>query len=256
MNRNDGGARLDRAVHQLMSARRSRKWLGALSADAMPQTIDEAFIIQDGLMVRLGGRGGWKVGASSPTATPGCAPLATRLIYRESATLSASAFNFIGIEAEIAFKFAATLDRADRPYSTDEVLAAVASVHPGIEIADSRFIDFRSRSALEQAADCGNNGAYILGPASTTAHPHIDQTTVSAEVWVDGKLIAAKTGGNTAGNVQRLLTWLANHCAARGTPIGAGDIVTSGSCTGLEIIQRGNVRAVLSGLGEVGVTLV
>jgi 2-keto-4-pentenoate hydratase len=237
MNRNDGGARLDRAVHQLMSARRSRKWLDALLADAMPQTIDEASIIQDGLMIRLGGRGGWKVGASSPTATPGCAPLATRLIYRESATLSVSAFT-------------------DHPYSTDEVLGAVASVHPGIEIADSRFIDFRSRSALEQAADCGNNGAYILGPASTTAHPHIDQTTVSAEVWVDGKSIAAKTGGNTAGNVQRLLTWLANHCAARGTPISAGDIVTSGSCTGLEIIQRGNVRAVLSGLGEVGVTLV
>ncbi|MFN0305304.1 MAG: 2-keto-4-pentenoate hydratase [Burkholderiales bacterium] len=255
MNRNDGGARLDRAVHQLMSARRSRKWLDTLPADAMPQTIDEASFIQDGLMIRLGGRGGWKVGASSATATPGCAPLATRLIYRESATLSATEFNFIGIEAEIAFKFAATLDRTDRPYSTDEVLDAVASVHPGIEIADSRFIDFRSRTALEQAADCGNNGAYILGPAST-AKPDIDQMTVGAEVWADGKLIASKKGGNTAGNVQRLLTWLANHCAARGTPIVAGDIVTSGSCTGLEIIQRGNVRAVLSGLGEVGVTLV
>ncbi|MFM9882538.1 MAG: 2-keto-4-pentenoate hydratase [Burkholderiales bacterium] len=255
MNRNDSGARLDRAVHQLMSARRSRKWLDALPADAMPQTIEEAFIIQDGLMIRLGGRGGWKVGASSPTATPGCAPLATRLIYRESATLSASAFNFIGIEAEIAFKFAVTLDRTDRPYSTGEVLAAVATVHPGIEIADSRFIDFRSRSALEQAADCGNNGAYILGPASS-ATPDIDQMTVSAQVWVDGKMIASKTGGNSAGDVQRLLTWLANHCAARGTPISAGDIVTSGSCTGLEIISRGNVRAVLSGVGEVGVTLV
>lgn len=255
MNRNDGGARLDRAVHQLMSARRSGKWLNALPADAMPQTIDEAFIIQDGLMIRLGGRGGWKVGASSPTAIPGRAPLAAKLIYRNSATLSVSEFNFIGIEAEIAFKFAATLDRTDRPYSTDEVLAAVASVHPGIEIADSRFVDFRSRSALEQAADCGNNGAYILGPAST-ATPDIDQMTVSAQVWVDGKMIVSKTGGNTAGDVQRLLTWLANHCAARGTPIGAGDIVTSGSCTGLEIIPRGNVRAVLSDLGEVDVMLV
>ena len=254
MNRDDGGARLDRAAQHLMMARRSRQWLAALPVDAMPQTIEEAFAIQDGQMIRLGGRGGWKVGAASSDATPGCAPLARKSIYTGPTTLAAGDFNFIGIEAEIAFKFAATLDRTDCPYATGEVLAAVASVHPGIEIADSRFIDFRSRSALEQAADCGNNGAYILGPAST-AKPDIDQMKVEARVWVDGKLIVAKTGGNTAGSVQRLLTWLANHCAARGTPISAGDIVTSGSCTGLEIIPHGDVRAVLVGLGEVSVTV-
>ncbi len=254
MNRDDGGARLDRAVQHLIAARRSRQWLAALPADAMPQTFEEAAAIQDGQMIRLGGRGGWKVGASSATATPGCAPLAKRLIHIGPVTLQAGDFNFIGIEAEIAFKFAATLDRTDRPYETNEVLAAVASVHPGIEIADSRFVDFRSRSTLEQAADCGNNGAYILGPASSTK-PDIDQTTVEAKVWVDGKLVVAKTGGNTAGNVQRLLTWLANHCAKRGTPITAGDVVTSGSCTGLEVIARGNVRAVLSGVGEVSLTI-
>jgi 2-keto-4-pentenoate hydratase len=255
MNRDDGGARMERAVQHLMTARRSRKWIEALPADAMPQTLDEAHAIQDGQMIRMGGRGGWKVGASGSDATPGRAPLAARSIYTGRPTLSAAEFHFVGIEGEIAFKFGTTLDRASRPYATDEVLAAVASVHAGIEIADSRFVDFRARSGLEQAADLGNNGAYVLGPA-TNAMPTIDQLQVDAEIWVDGERIVKKTGGNTAGSVQRLLTWLANHCAARGTPIAAGDVVTSGSCTGLEIITKGSVRAVLSGIGDVTVTIV
>ncbi|MSQ19864.1 MAG: 2-keto-4-pentenoate hydratase [Betaproteobacteria bacterium] len=255
MNRDDGGARLDRAVQVLMAARRARKWLDALPADAMPQTLDEAHTIQDGQMIRMGGRGGWKVGAATPDAIPGRAPLAARSIYTGRPTLSAAEFHFVGIEGEIAFKFGTTLDRASRPYAVEEVLAAIASVHAGIEIADSRYVDFRSRSALEQTADLGNNGAYILGPASAVL-PTIDQLQVNAEIWVDGERIVQKTGGNSAGNVQRLLTWLANHCALRGTPITAGDAVTTGSCTGLEIIQKGSVRAVIAGVGDVTVTIV
>jgi 2-keto-4-pentenoate hydratase len=254
MNRDDGGGRLERAAWLLLDARQRKAWLDALPADAMPQTIEEAHAIADRVAAQLGGRGGWKVGAASPQATPGCAPLAASLIHSSPAKLAVGNFQWIGIEAEIAFKFARDLPAREHPYAQAEVLAAVASVHPAIEIADSRYRDWRARSGLEQAADCGNNGAFILGPASA-APATIDQMTVTAEVSIGSARRIAKTGGNTAGNVQRLLTWLANHCAARGTPLRAGDVVTSGSCTGLEIIPGGQVRAVLAGIGEVSVTL-
>jgi 2-keto-4-pentenoate hydratase len=38
-------------------------------------------------------------------------------------------------------------------------------------------------------------------------------------------------------------------------PIRAGDVVTTGSCTGLEIIPAGRVRATLEGMGEVSVAV-
>jgi len=254
MNRDDGGARLDRAAQLLVNARRSRRWIDALPPDAMPQTLEEAHAIQDRVVLRLGGRGGWKVGAAAPDATPGCAALPATALKVGPATFARSDFHWIGIEAEIAFRFGATLHRTDRPYTMNEVLGAVASVHPAIEIADSRYTDWRSRSALEQVADCGNNGAFIIGPASN-ALASIDQMQVAAEVWIDGDCRVARTGGNTAGNVQRLLLWLANHCARRGTPIAVGDIVSSGSCTGLEIIEGGEVKAVVGGVGEVSVRI-
>lgn len=254
MIRDDGGARLDRAAQLLVNARQSRRWIDALPPDAMPQTIEEAHAIQDRVVRRLGGCGGWKVGASAPDATPGCAALPATTVKVGPAKFARSDFHWIGIEAEIAFRFGSTLHRTDRPYTMDEVLGAVASVHPAIEIADSRYADWRARSALEQAADCGNNGAFIIGAASS-APASIDQLQVSAEVWIDGACRVARTGGNTAGSVQRLLLWLANHCARRGTPITVGDIVSTGSCTGLEIIEGGEVNAVLGGIGEVGVRI-
>lgn len=247
-------ARLDRAARLLVEARRDRRTLDGLPLDALPQTADEALSIQQRVLAQIGGHGGWKVGAAAPEATPSASMLPAQKIYASPAQLSPAEFNFIGIEAEIAFRFARTLDRANANYSEREVLEAVGSVHPAIEIADSRYTRWRERSALEQLADCGNNGALIVGPAAS-AVPSIDQTRIEANVWIDDTLRVTKTGGNTAGSVQRLLTWLANRCIELGTPIRAGDIVTSGSCTGLEIIPRGRVRASLSGVGEVSVSL-
>lgn len=247
-------ARLDRAARLLIDARRDRRAIDGLPLDALPQTADEALSVQVRVLAQIGGHGGWKVGAAAADATPAASMLPAQRIYRSPAQLSAADFNFIGIEAEIAFTFARTLDRTGAHYTEREVLEAVGSVHPAIEIADSRFTRWRERSALEQLADCGNNGALIIGPPAAVV-PGIDQTRVEAQVWIDDALRVAKTGGNTAGSVQRLLTWLANRCVALGTPIRSGDVVTTGSCTGLEIIPGGRVRAALQGLGEVSVTL-
>ena len=45
-------------------------------------------------------------------------------------------------EVELAFRFGAPLPPRDRPYAIGDVMAAVASLHPAIEIPDSRYDDF------------------------------------------------------------------------------------------------------------------
>jgi 2-keto-4-pentenoate hydratase len=65
-----------------------------------------------------------------------------------------------------------------------------------------------------------------------------------------GATSAAHThGGNPAQDVWRLLSWLALHCAERGQPLRAGQIVTTGSCTGLltapmDVTVRGDIAGV------------
>lgn len=244
-------ARIHRAADLLLAARRDRRPLAAFPEDARPHTLEEAWAVQDRVVAALGGPGGWKVGAADATSEPGVAPLPASGMHVGTTRLVASAFNFVGIEAEIAFRFGRDLPRREAPWTKSEVLAAVESVHPAIEVVDSRLAGWRERPGIEQAADLGNHGAFVLGPA-TALKPDIDQTKVTARVLVDRNLRVEKTGGNTAVDVQRLLVWLANHCAARGTPIRAGDVVTSGSCTGLEIVGAPcSVTAELDGLGKV-----
>lgn len=47
-------------------------------------------------------------------------------------------------EPEFAFRMARDLAPRATPYSVDDVLNAVATLHPAIELPDSRFADFVS----------------------------------------------------------------------------------------------------------------
>ena len=247
--------RIDAAAHALVEARARRTLLDGLPGDLIPSDDAEAEAIQERCAIALGGIAGWKVGAAGPEALPGHAPMPKSGVHESPARLSAADYFFVGLEAEIAFRFAKPLPAAQAPFSMADVLGAIGSVHAGIEIVDSRYSNWRSRSAREQAADLGNHGAYVLGPAGS-APVDIDQTRQPAELWIDGACKVATVGGNTAGNVQRLLHWLANHCIGRGLSIRAGDIVTSGSCTGLVLAHAGSrIEARLPGVGIAALSL-
>lgn len=247
--------RINRAAALLLQARRARAPIDRLPHDAWPHTADEAYAIQAATVAQLGGVAGWKVGAPSPAAEPSCAPLASSLVFESPARIDARQFNFIGVEVELAFRFAHDLPTRATPYTREEVLDAVGSVHPAIEIVDSRYKDWRARGGLETLSDCANNGAFVLGSASR-APATIDQMTQPAELWIDNQRVVSTRGSNSAGDVRRLLTWLANHLAKRGTPLQTHAVATTGSCTGLVMVGAGaEVRGVLPGVGEVSLVV-
>ena len=68
---------------------------------------------------------------------------------------------------------------------------------------------------------------------------------------VNGQPAVERTGGNTSGDVFRLLVWLANEGSVRHGGIRAGDLVTTGSTTGLTVVPPlAEVVARFAGLGE------
>ena len=159
------------------------------------------------------------------------------------------------VEAELAFTLAHDLPPRPAPYSEDEVTAAIASVHAAIEIIGSRYTDYRAQPPFNQLADLQNNGALIVG-AGRHLESRIDQTQQTVQVFCDDVLDYEATGGNPAGDVFRLLAWLANHAAARCGGLRAGQAVTTGSCVGVRAVAPGTrVRASFPGVGSVDVTL-
>src|SRR5262249_11069754 len=154
-----------RAALALVDARRRRRPIADLPDDARPEDDADAYAIQDAVAGKLGYRyGGWKVGAAGPTAPPNAAPLPWPLISPSPAKLDAAAVPLLGIEAEIAFRFAKDLPPRAIPYSRDEVAAAIGGLHPAIEVVDSRFLDRNAVTAAARLADFQSNGHFVVGP--------------------------------------------------------------------------------------------
>ncbi len=238
----------------LLAARRQGVPIAIPDGSAEP-SIAEAYAIQDAVVAQCGGIGGWKVGAASPAAEPLCAPLPASLIFHSPAQLPAEAYGRLGIEAEIAFRITANLPLRDLPYNRSEVIACVGAVCAAIEVVDSRWQAWPRIGAGWQLADHSANGALIHGSGIFAWHD-LDLSIQPVRLLIDDRPAIEAIGGNTAGDPVRLLVWVANHAARRGHPLKAGDVVTTGSCTGMSFAEPGSrVRAELHGIGEVELLL-
>ena len=197
----------------------------------------------------------WKVGSAHPDVEPTAAPIARSLMYESPANLPARGFRIIGVEAEIAFRFARELPPRAEAYSEPELADAVAEALVAIEMCDSRLADWRSVDPLWKLADSQMNAALVLG-SRVPDWRNVDFTTQAVELWVDGACKVSARGSHPFGNPFCLLPWAANHVARRSGGLRAGDVVTTGSWTGMEFVPAGaEVTARFAGIGEACVRL-
>jgi 2-keto-4-pentenoate hydratase len=242
-------AQIDTAAAALVAGRNGEP-IAHLPEAARPQSEADAYAIQDAVLKRLGETiGGWKVGIS-PEGGHFHAPIYARRVVPSPAAMPARGFHQIGIECEIGFRLNVGLPARAEPYARAEVLA-VASLHPTIEVVDSRYRDFRSLDRLQVLADNFSNGGLVYAAAAPDwegmdlAHPPI-------EVTADGKPFAECTGLR-AGDPVDLLVAAVNLAARRGG-VPSGTFVTTGTHTGLVFTEPGvTIRADYGRLGRVEV---
>ncbi|HXY98976.1 MAG TPA: fumarylacetoacetate hydrolase family protein [Stellaceae bacterium] len=241
-------------VRRLIEARRGGTHIASLPPGCVPADAAAAYAVQEAVAATLGRIVGWKVGAG-PGDVLECAPLLADLVAESPARFAAARFPLGGIEGELAFRFGRDLPARAQPYDAEEVWQAIDTLHPAIELIESRFVDFRAHDRLVLLADNLANGAFCHGPGVRDWR-HVDFLAQPASLVIDGAEVACAMGGNAAGHPKRLLAWLANHCARRGRALAAGDVVTTGSHTGLVFAKPGATATVrFAGVGEARLTL-
>ena len=221
--------------------------------DLVPAERADAYSLQDAVMAQLGVIGGWKVGAKGPAVEPTCAPMpASGLLRSGAAALIGPPWTLRCIEVELAVRLGRDLPAAGGIPSAAEIMAAIDAVLPAIEVVETRLADWHGSEPLAALADLQSHGALVLGEPSALRPQDIDLRTVQASLAFDGQSVARTQGANPAADIWRLLGWLAHHCAQRGTPLRAGDVITTGSCTGMLFAPEGaHVQGLLTGLGKV-----
>jgi 2-keto-4-pentenoate hydratase len=237
------------AAATLLDARRTTKPMEDLPVELQPVNLEEAYFVQDRLSLAYGEIGGWKVGAPSADATPIFAPMAKAWIVPGGSVLKEHRYR--GLEAEIAFLLGKDLPPRETPYTHDEVVEAIASCHPAIEVLESGLVDPVTTTKMSMMADMQMHGGFVYGPAFPE-WKKIDFSTERVELSVDGAVRVERTGSNTSGNLMRLLPWLANEGAARTGGLKSGQWVTTGSWTGVTVaLADSNVDVRFSTAGRV-----
>lgn len=224
--------RLRTAAEVLIEARRTVQPIDSLPEDLRPRTSGEAAFLQDTVALLLGRVGGWKIGGPTPENLAfGPMPLLGGFA-QSGASISENFRRLRGVEAEIAFKMGADLPPRSIRYSREEVIAAIESCHPAIELLESAFNDPDSVEPLSVTGDLQNNGGFAYGAAVADWQSY-DFATEGVEMVVDGVIRASGRGSNTAGpDLVNMLVYLANEGAGRTGGVEAGQFITTGSWTG------------------------
>lgn len=244
--------RLERAAQVLAEARRTLSPIADLPEDLRPQSFDEACQLQYLVAHHFGPVGGYKIGAATPEATPVFGPMPLQAGVRHFPEASKKGplkitnplCRMRGIEAEIAFVLGHDLPKKATPYSRHEVLSAIASAHPGIELLESAYVDPSQPDRLSQIGDMQTHGGYVLGPA-VAKWSSIDLTQESVCVTVDQEQRFTGTASNTAGtDLIRMIVYLANEGSASTGGLRAGQVITTGSWSGKTLAQPGSVAEI------------
>ncbi|ANC81571.1 hypothetical protein KKK_11300 [Pseudomonas putida B6-2] len=154
----------------------------------------------------------------------------------------------LGIESEIAIRLSHDLNGSEEEL---EVFNAIDEWMPAIELCDTRFVDGGGENTLLKLADQQMSRALIVGAASKLTSAH-DWKLQRAQLKVDGQIRFDQSGSHPFGSPLSNVVWLARHAASQGMPLMAGDVIATGSWSGLSWINEGQaVEVDFHGIGEV-----
>ena len=220
---------------------------GGLEAALRPRDRAEAYAIQAAIENYSTGRlFGWKIAATSEAGQKHInvdGPMAGRIlpetVIADGGTASMAGNEMRVAEPEFAFRMQADLPPRPSLYSIREVLDAVDTLHPAIEIPDSRFADFVGAGAAQIIADNACAHLFVLGAPTTSKWRGLDLVEEKPVITLRGKQYTGH-GKNVLGDPVVALTWLVNELRELGLTLRAGEIVTTGTCHPPLPIQSGD----------------
>lgn len=208
-------------------------------------------------------RAGWKIGAASKEirqaeGLPGPSP---GLIYRHTVVSSGAELgpelfiNYRNCECEFAFCLTLDYPARERAYTEADARAGICYLAPVLELGDSVLRDWYGSSAyFGTCLDNGGGAALVIGTA-VTDWQSIDLASAGMDAYLNGHYLKSGRGHAAMGHPVTSLTWMLNWAREHGRNVAAGEIISTGTCTGHIFAARGDtVMADFGPLGSVAVS--
>jgi 2-keto-4-pentenoate hydratase len=235
--------------------------IGDLDPPLRPHDRAEGYAIQ-AAMESCGTVFGWKIAATSEAgqkhinvAGPQAGRIFGERVIPDGGTAPMAGNEMRVGEPEFAFRMGRDLPPRATAYSVEEVLGAVDTLHPAIELPDSRFADFVSAGEAQLIADNACAHLFVLGSPTAADWRSVDLVEHKPVVTLRRQRFVGH-GKNVLGDPRVALAWLANELRALGVTLKAGEVVTTGTCHPPLPIQFGDkFEADFGAFGKVSVAL-
>ena len=237
----------------LVSAMLSKKRM-LLPLENIPKTIDEAYRVQDMLKRILVNEhaytlAGWKVGLTNAAVQqrvgavePMFGPIFAQSILPPS-TFYPCVNKFRGIEAEFMVEMKENCKPlpSHEPHSVAHLLEhnCIKSIRPGVEICATRF-DTNTPPLLASISDQGQHCGLIVSKSSISPSEFLRYHQENHEIQLQSLneaeqavVLSTGTSANVLGNPLEAVAWLANALISSGRYLRAGDVVSTGTMTGM-----------------------
>ena len=224
----------------LATLRREKRQQSGLAQHLVPPDKDIAYRVARLVEDELGWEGaGWKIAAMKEelqrelrTDSPIYGRVYAPLIESPARVVHAEQCSPIP-EVEYQARLGVDLPPRAKPYTVEEVTDAVVSLHPGIELAECRFVHDANFPPLPAIlADGAGCGTIVLGPAISdwkTRAIAAQEVTLSC----NGAVRRKGTAEAALDHPMVPLTWLANELSRAGIGLKAGQTVSTGTLTGM-----------------------
>ena len=157
---------------------------------------------------------------------------------------------FAAVEAEFVLQVGRDADPAKTEYSLEEAADLVGALRIGVETAGSPMAAINDLGPTVVASDFGNNAGLILG--GEIPHWRAVMDGLTAETFVEGVSVGRGGAASLPGGPLAALQFAAGHLAARGRPLKAGQLISTGASTGIHDIKAGqSARIDFAPYGEI-----
>ena len=253
---------MTKAAFALLNARKNG---GLVPPDALEAVTDleTGYRVQTEQIALSGERvSGWKIGATSAAAkqvlgldTAVFGPVADGTVHEEASAVPLQPDQGNFIECEFTVRLAKDLPEREAPYTFAEIIDAIDTVQASFEVVTCRLQSGLAGAGNLVVADFGVNGGAVLG--QTIAREYWEGLSeITVGLSIDGEKAAEGSGAGTGwGHVFDAVAWLAGQQSKMARALKAGDLVMTGTCTGVLPIKPGQkFEADFGGLASVSAT--
>jgi len=260
--------RTGRIARKIFDANRAGERFEPLRGADVPNSLDEAYDIQDAVYrlfeqeAGAGPLGGHKIALTSIAIQELCGVdkpvyggIFAKTIHRSPCVLKTSDFMRLGIEFEVAFEIGEDVPADGTVHDERTIADCVAACMPAFELIEDRSADYSDLDAASILTDRCWCGGVVLGDPVKDWRD-LDLANTPVELHWDGEVADRAVTGDALGHPLAGLAWIANHLAARGRTMRRGEIVMTGSALKTRFAKPGDAIVYrIKGLGDVSVRI-